>query len=35
MKWKTLMVTATLSSLLLAACGTDNANDKNSYEKSG
>jgi spore cortex protein len=27
MKWKTLMVTATLSTLLLAACGTDNAND--------
>ena len=29
MKWKTLMVTATLSSLLLAACGTDNDNDTN------
>ena len=27
MKWKTLMVTATLSTLLLAGCGTDNAND--------
>ena len=27
MKWKTLMVTATLSTMLLAACGTDNAND--------
>ena len=27
MKWKTLLVTATLSSMLLAACGTDNAND--------
>ena len=29
MKWKTFMVTATLSSMLLAACGTDNANDTN------
>ena len=27
MKWKTLLVTATLSTMLLAACGTDNAND--------
>ena len=27
MKWKTLMVTATLSTLLLSACGTDNANE--------
>ena len=27
MKWKILMVTATLSTLLLAGCGTDNAND--------
>jgi spore cortex protein len=27
MKWKTLMVTTTLSTLLLAGCGTDNAND--------
>lgn len=27
MKWKTLMVTATLSTLLLGACGTDDAND--------
>jgi spore cortex protein len=27
MKWKTLMVTATISTLLLAGCGTNNAND--------
>ncbi|MFZ0446352.1 MAG: YhcN/YlaJ family sporulation lipoprotein [Bacillus sp. (in: firmicutes)] len=27
MKWKTLLITATLSTMLLAACGTDNAND--------